>query len=258
MERIIVRSLVLRLRILQLIILLIASTTTAVVSFTANYVTSTFPGCSASSNPRRSKLQEKKIQVVAATATTTTTTTIKSRRSKSTITTERMMSSTPTDRSGGGGATNNDDNNIQPSTTEVVGQMLGGLVFLKTTRRQELVEFYTNRIGMSLWLEQPNITICSHGNLILGFHQCCTNKGEDDIPDLQGMYTFVYPSKDAVDDMYTKLQDIADGPPRKNERYKIYQFFAVDPEGRKLEFQVFLHPLSTVTSSSSEEVVVFK
>jgi hypothetical protein len=26
-----------------------------------------------------------------------------------------------------------------------------------------------------------------------------------------------------------------------NDRYRIYHFFATDPEGRKLEFQAFLH-----------------
>ena len=129
---------------------------------------------------------------------------------------------------------------------EAVGQMLGGLVFLKTGKRSELIDFYKNRIGMSVWLEQPNITILSHGNMILGFYQ------SDEPPDLQGMYTFVYPSREAVDEMYHKLKNIADAKPRDNERYSIYQFFAVDPEGRKLEFQAFLHPLVVVTSQVPE------
>lgn len=48
--------------------------------------------------------------------------------------------------------------------------------------------------------------------------------------------------------MHGKLEDIADGKPRHNERYQIYQFFAKDPEGRNLEFQAFLHPLTEVSS----------
>lgn len=126
--------------------------------------------------------------------------------------------------------------------------MLGGLVFLKTSNRESLVQFYMDRIGMDLWLEQPNITILSHGNMILGFHQI-TAEGEQ--PDLHGMYTFVYPSIEQVDAMYDKLQDIADDKPRYNERYRIYQFFAKDVEGRNLEFQAFLHPLLDVSSNSS-------
>lgn len=128
---------------------------------------------------------------------------------------------------------------------ETVGQMYGGLVFLKTKDRLALVEFYKSRIGMVGWLEQPNITILKHGNMILGFHQ----PQQDEItPDLSGMYTFVYPSREQVDAMYLKLKDIADAPPRVNPVYKIYQFFAKDPEGRDLEFQAFLHPLSIATS----------
>ena len=121
--------------------------------------------------------------------------------------------------------------------------MLGGLVFLKTKDRQNLVQFYCKKLGMEVWLEQPDITIVAHGNLLLGLHQKL-----DCEPDTQGMYTLVYPSIEAVDDMYGRLKDIADGPPRYNERYRIYQFFATDPEGRQLEFQVFLHTTDTVSS----------
>lgn len=134
---------------------------------------------------------------------------------------------------------NSNDNNV--------GQMLGGLVFIKTRELDSLAQFYTETIGMELWLEQPNIIILHHGNMILGFHQI-QNMDEQE-PDLQGMYTFVYPSLEQVDGMHSKLQHIADGKPRHNERYKIYQFFAKDPEGRDLEFQAFLHPLKEVSSA---------
>ena len=100
-----------------------------------------------------------------------------------------------------------------------VGQMLGGLVFIKTRDLASLEKFYTETIGMQLWLQQPNITILHHGNMILGFHQI-QNVDEQE-PDLQGMYTFVYPSLEQVDDMHAKLQHVADGKPRHNERYRI-------------------------------------
>lgn len=127
---------------------------------------------------------------------------------------------------------------------EVFGQMLGGLTFLKTKDRKSLVDFYISRIGMRVWLEQPDITILSHGNMLLGFHHQSSKP-----PDTAGMYTFVYPSKEQVDDMYKKLSNIADGPPRVNEKYRIYQFFARDPEDRQLEFQAFLHDLQVVSSN---------
>jgi hypothetical protein len=39
--------------------------------------------------------------------------------------------------------------------------------------------------------------------------------------------------------MYAKHQETAKGPPRENPNYPIYNFFAADPEGRPIEFQVF-------------------
>ena len=128
-----------------------------------------------------------------------------------------------------------------------VGSMLGGLVFLKTRIRPQLVEFYTTKLRMKVWLEQPNITILSHGNFLIGFHQ-----KEDESPEVSGMYTLVYPSKQGVDETYETLKDIADGRPRTNPTYRIYQFFARDPEGRALEFQAFLHPLRTVSSDPKQ------
>jgi hypothetical protein len=41
--------------------------------------------------------------------------------------------------------------------------------------------------------------------------------------------------------------DIANAPPRINDRYRIYQFFGRDPEGCTLEWQAFLHPVPIVT-----------
>jgi hypothetical protein len=43
--------------------------------------------------------------------------------------------------------------------------------------------------------------------------------------------------------MYRKLADRAEHAPRENPQYRIYNFFARDPEGRLIEFQTFLHEL---------------
>jgi hypothetical protein len=137
--------------------------------------------------------------------------------------------------------TGREDSDVTP----VVGPMKGGLTFLKTRDRPGIVDFYRTRIGMDVWLEQPDITILSFGNFLVGFH----HKPHEE-PELAGMYTFVYPTKEAVDDMYDTFRaTTADGPPRVNTTYRIYQFFAADPEGRKLEFQAFLHPLDVVSSA---------
>jgi len=146
-----------------------------------------------------------------------------------------------------GAKMNVDDTMNDNSSQTDVGKMLGGLTFLKTKKREELVDFYTKQLKMQVWLEQPDITILSHGNLLVGLHQQNNEKA-----DLQGMYTFVYPSLSDVDTMYDKLQAVADDPPRCNDKYSIYQFFARDPEGRQLEFQAFLHPVATVTSDPNQ------
>jgi hypothetical protein len=116
---------------------------------------------------------------------------------------------------------------------------MGGIFFLRTMNQTELVQFYTERLGMEIWLEQPDCIILKHGNLLLGF---C----ERDSAEIQGMITFVYESKDEVDKIYSHLEDIAEHPPESNPKYQIYQFFAKDPEGRILEFQAFLHPIKTM------------
>jgi hypothetical protein len=49
-----------------------------------------------------------------------------------------------------------------------------------------------------------------------------------------------------VDRFYKKFKDLAEEPPKINERYRIYHFYARDPEGRRLEFQRFLHEIPEV------------
>jgi hypothetical protein len=58
------------------------------------------------------------------------------------------------------------------------GQMRGGLTFLKTKHRAEMVEFYRSKLKRTVWMEQPNITI--------GWHQI-TDVDDDNELDLDGM-----------------------------------------------------------------------
>jgi len=48
--------------------------------------------------------------------------------------------------------------------------------------------------------------------------------------------------------MYERFRDNAESPPARNEKYDIYQFFAEDPEGRRLEFQYFEHRVDSYMS----------
>ena len=53
------------------------------------------------------------------------------------------------------------------------------------------------------------------------------------------MITFFYETKQEVDEMYSKFTSIAKDKPKMNQKYRIYHFFAKDPEERIIEFQWF-------------------
>jgi len=113
---------------------------------------------------------------------------------------------------------------------------MSGIVFLKTQEYDAIKNFYISRIGCELWMDQGDCIILRHGNFLIGF---C----DRDDPDVDGMLTFFYDTKDDVDLMYEKFKDIAASEPKMNTQYPIYNFFAVDPEGRDIEFQWFVDPV---------------
>ena len=108
----------------------------------------------------------------------------------------------------------------------------GGIVFIRTANLDTLKDFYIDRVGCTLWLDQGGCAIFQHGNMLLGFCKA-------DEPEIEGVYTFFYTHKNQVDVMYEKFKELADGPPRDNPKYLIYHFYATDPEGRSIEFQYF-------------------
>lgn len=109
---------------------------------------------------------------------------------------------------------------------------MGGIIFFKTQKLTELKDFYVNRVGCLLWMDQMDCLIFKYGNMLFGF--CRRDKA-----DIGGMVTFFYKKKDEVDEAYKKFKSIALSIPRMNEKYRIYHFFAIDPEGRYMEFQYF-------------------
>lgn len=113
---------------------------------------------------------------------------------------------------------------------------MAGLVFIRTQQQEELRRFYTRRVGMQVWLEQPRICILNHENLLVGFQ-------EADLSDIDTLLTFFYPTREQVDSMYREFSSEAVAEPQENEAYQIYNFFARDPEGRRIEFQSFLHEI---------------
>jgi nitroreductase len=111
---------------------------------------------------------------------------------------------------------------------------MSGIVFLATRCPDEIKSFYLDRLGCLLWLEQDDCRVFKHGNLILGF---C----ERERVDREGIFTFFFRTRAEVDARYEELRAEALAPPKAHPKYRIYQFFARDPEGRMLEFQSFDH-----------------
>ncbi|MHA1924798.1 MAG: VOC family protein [Candidatus Thorarchaeota archaeon] len=97
---------------------------------------------------------------------------------------------------------------------------MAGIIFFRTKNLDAIIQFYTERLGMTVWLEQKGCTILHHGNLLLGF---C----EKDVCETEGVITFFSETRNYVDMM-------------------IYQFYATDPEGRTLEFQSFMHNVKSI------------
>lgn len=111
-----------------------------------------------------------------------------------------------------------------------------GIVFFNSTRLEEIKDFYIHRVGCTLWLDQGSCAILRYGNLLVGF--CKGKTGKTDT-----VLTFFYQNRADIDFQYQKFKSIAITPPKENKKYRIYHFYARDPEGRSIEFQCFLHPI---------------
>lgn len=114
---------------------------------------------------------------------------------------------------------------------------MAGIVFLRTNNLKKIIEFYYDIIGATVWIDQQDCVIFKHDNFLFGF---CQREGDIGTG---WLLTFFYQTMTEVDEIYNKVKDLAITKPIKNDKYKIYQFFAKDPEGRELEFQTFLHEI---------------
>lgn len=113
---------------------------------------------------------------------------------------------------------------------------MAGIVFVRTTDLERVTAFYLEELGMNRWVSQPDIEILRHENLLVGFIQA-------DRADTDALITIFYPGRQDVDEMYRRLISRATTKPVENERYRIYNFYARDPDDRRIEFQCFLHEL---------------
>ncbi|MFC1849551.1 nitroreductase family protein [candidate division CSSED10-310 bacterium] len=113
---------------------------------------------------------------------------------------------------------------------------MSGIVFLKTQKLDLLKEFYVNQVECQLWLDQGDCCIFQHGNFLFGF---CSS-GE---VDKAGILTFFFDDPGDVQQCYQRLAQIATSQPKTNDKFRIFHFYARDPEGRDIEFQSFSHDI---------------
>src|SRR6056297_2588837 len=104
----------------------------------------------------------------------------------------------------------------------------GGIVFFATEKLDSVTDFYIEKIGCELWLDQGACKILKHGNMLFGF---C----KSDHVDKGAVITFFYPEKEMVDKMYSRMKNIAEDKPKMNPKFNIYHFYGLDPENRSIE-----------------------
>ena len=121
---------------------------------------------------------------------------------------------------------------------------MSGILFMGTAMLEKIQSFYIDQIGCQLWLQQEDCVILRHGNFLFGF---CARKAVDKC----GILTFFFEKKSDVDQVYGEINAIATSEPKLNEKYRVYNFFAEDPEGRKIEFQYFDHPIDSYLSGDN-------
>src|SRR6056297_622238 len=109
--------------------------------------------------------------------------------------------------------------------------------FYKVEDLKKTREFYQEILGCTLYKDQGLCLIYDVHNLgKIGF---CTHHPRQ--ANNATCITFVYETKEEVDEMYALLKAYtAKEEPHENAKFRIYQFFAKDPNGLTLEFQVFL------------------
>ncbi|HMQ29871.1 MAG TPA: VOC family protein [Chloroflexaceae bacterium] len=113
------------------------------------------------------------------------------------------------------------------------------IVFVPVADLERSARFYEQALGLRLSVDQGTIRIYQVAGG--GFLGVCQSDGPLPADD-RLILTFVTDEVDACHARLAARGVPTDGPPRENSRYRIYHFFARDPDGYRLEVQRFLHP----------------
>jgi catechol 2,3-dioxygenase-like lactoylglutathione lyase family enzyme len=100
-------------------------------------------------------------------------------------------------------------------------------------------DFYQREVGLELERDEARCLIFRAAGGYLGF---CLHDGP--IPDTDGLtLALIAPDVDAVYQRLRRLGVETEQAPRRNEHYRVYHFFARDPDGYRVEIRRFLEPL---------------
>ncbi|MBN1330758.1 MAG: VOC family protein [Candidatus Heimdallarchaeota archaeon] len=116
------------------------------------------------------------------------------------------------------------------------------ITFLQTDNLKKTTEFYTEVLNCTLIIDQGlcRIFMTAYGSYF-GF---CSHEFLDKEKNSVCL-TFICETKNEVNDWFNHLQkkniETKDSP-KENTKFRIYNFFAKDPNGITIEIQCFLHP----------------
>lgn len=114
----------------------------------------------------------------------------------------------------------------------------GFITFLRVRDLPAAGRFCEGTLGLRLVLDQGACRIYRAGpSVYLGLCQ-----GEPPEPASSVCLTWVVDDVDGWHGRLSAAGAVCDGPPRVNEAYGIYHFFAEGPEGYRVEVQRFLDP----------------
>lgn len=113
------------------------------------------------------------------------------------------------------------------------------VTFIYTPDLARSARFYAEVLGLEEVLDQGACRIFRVA--AEGFLGVCTNPARAVVPEGFTL-TFVTPEVDAWHDHLAAQGATIEAPPAENPRFRIYNFFARDLDGYRLEFQRFLDP----------------
>ncbi|MDZ8189646.1 MAG: VOC family protein [Nostoc sp. ChiSLP02] len=119
-------------------------------------------------------------------------------------------------------------------------QIYQQITFFYTHDLNASTEFYEQKLGLELWLDQGTCRIYTvTGSGYLGLCQA----SEKSIPALENQSNVIFTLVTAqVDEWFEYLQERGvkfEKPPTLNKKYNIYQCFLRDPSGYLIEIQRF-------------------